>query len=135
METDPNEFLAQNPLRTLVAFPQEYIDEAMAMAFQSFQAGRYDDTVTLCKGLIAIDNSYWWSYSLYAGALIKLGKIREALVQINLGLSHEPGQPKLMAMKREILTAAAALGVRMQRAAEANQGPADQPSSAGKEVA
>ena len=133
METDPNDFLAKHPLNTLVAFPQEYLDEAMALAYQSFQAGRYEDTVTLCKGLIAIDNSYWWSYSLYAGALARLGKVREALVQINLGLAHEPDQPKLMAMKREILTTAAALGVRMHRQTETM--PAVQPSSDGQEVA
>jgi hypothetical protein len=135
METDPNEFLATHPLRTLVAFPQEYLDEAMALAFQSFQAGRYEDTVTLCKGLIAIDNSYWWSYSLYAGALARLGKVREALVQINLGLAHEPDQPKLLAMKREILTTAAALGVRAQRPTETMPVAAVPTDRDGQEVA
>jgi predicted Zn-dependent protease len=132
---EPQEFLDKHPLRTLVAFPPEYMDQAMALAFQSFQAGRYDETETLCRGLLALDHHYWWSYSLYAATLLKLGKVREALVQINLGLAHEPEQPKLLEIKKEILTVAAALAVRAKRPAQTEGHPTTEASVSRKEVA
>ncbi len=110
-------FLERNPMRTLLAMPQAYLDEAMALAYQLYQAGSYTEAEVMCRGLLAADHRYWWAYSLHAAVLLKLGKPREALVQIDLGLDYEPGQPKLLAMKRDILTAAALIAVAHDRAA------------------
>ena len=56
----------------------------------------------LCRGLIAADHTYWWSYSLYAATLRRLGRPREALDQLQKGLSHEPDEPKLLLMRSEL---------------------------------
>ena len=56
----------------------------------------------LCRGLIAADHKYWWSYSLYAATLRRLGRLREALAQLEKGLAYEPNEPKLLFMRSEI---------------------------------
>lgn len=110
-ETAAHAFLKRNPLRTLLGMPAEYLDQAMALAYRAYQARSFDEAEIICRGLLAADPSYWWAYSLYAATLLKQGKPREALAQIDLGLGHEPDQPKLLAMKKDILTAAAAASV------------------------
>jgi predicted Zn-dependent protease len=105
-----SKFLERNPLRTLLGMPQAYLDQAMALAYRLYQSGSYADAEVMCRGLLAADHRYWWAYSLHAAVLLKLGKPREALTQIDLGLRYEPGQPKLLAMKTDILAAAALLG-------------------------
>ena len=62
-------FLQNNPLKSLLGIPEGALDTVMALAFQLYQAGRYSEVEVLCRGLIAADHTYWWSYSLYAAAL------------------------------------------------------------------
>src|SRR5262245_45877816 len=97
------EFLDRTTMRSLINIPDEVLDQAMAVAYQAYRAGQYAAAETLCKGLIAADHRYWWAYSLYGATLLKLGRKQEALVQVDRGLRYEPGQTKLLAMKREIL--------------------------------
>ena len=42
------------------------------------------------RGLIAADHKYWWSYSLYAATLRRLGRLREAVEQLDKGSSTSP---------------------------------------------
>jgi hypothetical protein len=97
------EFLAQNTMRSIFGIPEEALDAVMATAYQLYQAGRYPEVAVLCRGLIAADHTYWWSYSLYAATLRRLGRLRDAVAQLDQGLVYEPGAPKLVAMRIELL--------------------------------
>ncbi len=103
-----HDFLERTPLRAVFEIPMEALDQAMAIAYRCYQAGRYEHAETLCKGLLAADHRYWWAYSLYAAVLRNQGRLPEAMVQIDCGLKYEPGQPKLVAMKKECITLAEA---------------------------
>ena len=95
-------FLEENTMRDIFGIPEEALDAVMATAYQLYQAGRYPEVETLCRGLIAADHKYWWSYSLYAAALRKLGRLREAVDQVDKGLVYEPDEPKLLLMRSEL---------------------------------
>jgi hypothetical protein len=97
------EFLAQNTMRSIFGIPEDALDAVMATAYQLYQAGRYPEVAVLCRGLIAADHTYWWSYSLYAATLRRLGRLRDAVAQLDQGLVYEPGAPKLVAMRIELL--------------------------------
>ena len=97
------EFLAQNTMRAIFGIPEDALDAVMATAYQLYQAGRYPEVAVLCRGLIAADHTYWWSYSLYAATLRRLGRLRDAVAQLDQGLVYEPGAPKLVAMRIELL--------------------------------
>ncbi len=97
------QYLERMPMRAVLGIPTETLDQGMAIAYLLYRAGRYDDTETLCRGLLAADHRYWWAYSLYAATLAKLGRPDEALVQVECGLRYEPGQPKLVAMRAELV--------------------------------
>lgn len=95
-------FLEENTMRSIFGIPEEALDAVMATAYQLYQAGRYPEVETLCRGLIAADHKYWWSYSLYAATLRKLGRLREAVDQVDKGLVYEPNEPKLLLMRSEL---------------------------------
>ena len=101
------EFIEETTMKTLLAIPDEALDAVMAVAFQLYQAGRYAETEVLCRGLIAADHKYWWSYSLYAATLRRLGRIHDALGQLEIGLFHSPSEPQLLYMQRELREAIA----------------------------
>jgi hypothetical protein len=103
IRTASRQFLERTPMRAVFPISPELLDQAMAVAFSCYQVGRYAEAELLCKGLLAADHRYWWAYSLYASVLRNQGRLREALVQLNCGLKYEPGQPKLMAMKDQLL--------------------------------
>jgi tetratricopeptide (TPR) repeat protein len=99
------QFLNQTTMRDLLQIPDEALDHVMATAYQLYQVGRHQEVEILCKGLIAADHKYWWSYSLYAAALRRLGRLEEALQQLDRGLIFEPGESKLLLMRGEVLAA------------------------------
>ena len=103
-ELSPNarKFLEENTMRDIFGIPEEALDAVMATAYQLYQAGRYPEVEVLCRGLIAADHRYWWSYSLYAAALRRLGRLREAVEQLERGLVYEPDEPKLLLMRSEL---------------------------------
>lgn len=96
-------------LQSLLGIPSEVLDHAMATAYQLYRERRYWEAETICRGLLAADPTYWWSYSLYAATLQKLGRIREALAMVTLGLRHEPAHPKLLALREALETRIAAI--------------------------
>jgi predicted Zn-dependent protease len=121
--TTPNDdaadrFLNDNPMKSLLGIPEEALDAVMTAAYHLYQAGRFGEVEILCRGLIAADPGYWWSYSLYGATLRRVGKLREALEQIDKGLAHERGEPKLLLMRGEILSA---LGEWQEARADAGQ--------------
>jgi hypothetical protein len=67
--------------------------------------GRYAEVEILCKSLVLAEPSYWWSYSLCAAALQRLGRLREALHHLDRGLAYEPAESKLLAMRAEVVAA------------------------------
>ncbi len=95
-------FLEETTMKSIFGISDEALDAVMALAYQLYQVGRYAEAEVLCRGLIAADHKYWWSYSLYAATLRRLGKLREALVEIEKGLAYEPNEPKLLFMRGEI---------------------------------
>jgi tetratricopeptide (TPR) repeat protein len=95
-------FLEETTMKSLFGISDATLDAVMALAYQLHRAGRNPEAVILCRGLIAADHTYWWSYSLYAAALRQLGHWDEALAQLERGLTYEPRQPKLLAMHAEI---------------------------------
>jgi hypothetical protein len=98
-------FLRDKTMKSLLGIPDEALDAVMALAYQLYQSGRIREVEVLCRGLIAADHTYWWSYSLYAAALRRLGKLAEALTQVERGLLYEPRAPRLLAMRAEIRAA------------------------------
>jgi len=102
MSPHARKFLEENTMRSLLDIPEDALDAVMATAYQLYQASRYAEVEVLCRGLIAADHTYWWSYSLYAATLRRLGRLPEALDQLEKGLSHEPNEPKLLLMRSEL---------------------------------
>ena len=113
------QFLEETTMKSLFGIPDEALDAIMALAYQLYQVGRYADTEVLCRGLVAADHKYWWSYSLYAATLRRLGRLREALGELEKGLAYEPNEPKLLFMRSEIGEALA----RQARPTEASTSP------------
>jgi tetratricopeptide (TPR) repeat protein len=98
-------FLEETTMKSIFGISDEALDAVMALAYQLYQVGRYPEVAVLCRGLIAADHKYWWSYSLYAATLRRLGKLQEALEELTKGLVYEPAQPKLLFMRNEICEA------------------------------
>ncbi len=109
-------FLRDNTMKSLLGIPDEALDAVMALAFQLYQAGRYREVEVLCRGLVAADHTYWWSYALYAAVLRRLGKWSDALAQVERGLLYEPEATRLIALRAEIRNVLAT-NVNGQRAA------------------
>lgn len=101
-------------MQSILGIDQGALDQVMATAYLLYRSGRYAEVDVLCRGLIAADHTYWWSYSLHAATLRRMGRLAEALEQIDNGLAHEPGEKKLQLMRGEIL---AAIGSWRDRAA------------------
>jgi predicted Zn-dependent protease len=103
-QLSPNarKFLEENTMRSIFGIPEAALDAVMATAYQLYQAGRYPEVEVLCRGLIAADHKYWWSYSLYAATLRRLGRPQEAVEQLEKGLAYEPDEPKLLLMRSEL---------------------------------
>jgi len=95
-------FLRNNTMKSLLGIPDEALDAVMALAFQLYQAGRYREVEVLCRGLVAADHTHWWSHALYAATLRRLGKLPEALAQVERGLLCEPQSSRLIALRAEI---------------------------------
>ena len=95
-------FLEGNTMRSIFGYPEDALDAVMATAYQLYQAGRYPEVEVLCRGLVAADHKYWWSYSLYAATLRKLGRPQEAVALVEKGLVYEPDEPKLLLMRSEL---------------------------------
>jgi predicted Zn-dependent protease len=108
-QLSPNarKFLEDHTMREIFGIPEEALDAVMATAYQLYQAGRYLEVEVLCRGLIAADHRYWWSYSLYAATLRRLGRLCEAVEQLERGLVYEPDEPKLLIMRSELREAIA----------------------------
>ena len=96
------QFLEETTMKSIFGITDQALDAVMALAYQLYQVGRYPDAEVLCRGLIAADHKYWWSYSLYAATLRRLGKLEEALEALAKGLQYEPNEPKLLFMRAEI---------------------------------
>lgn len=97
-----SKFLHETTMQSLLGIPEAALDAVMATAYQLYQAGRFHEVEVLCRGLIAADHKYWWSYSLYAATLRRLGKLAEALAALEQGLVYEPDSPKLLFMRSEL---------------------------------
>jgi Flp pilus assembly protein TadD len=97
------EYLRRTTMQSILEIDQASLDHVMATAYVLYQAGRYREVDVLCRGLVAADHTYWWSYSLHAAALRRLGRFEEALSQLERGLAYEPDEAKLLMMRGEIL--------------------------------
>jgi tetratricopeptide (TPR) repeat protein len=100
-------FLEETTMKSIFGISDAALDTVMALAYQLYQVGRYSETEVLCRGLVAADHKYWWSYSLYAATLRRLDRLPEALAQLEKGLAYEPNEPKLLFMRGEIREALA----------------------------
>lgn len=89
-------------LRQILHVSEAAMDRAMGIAYQLYTSRRYAHAAKLCEALIACDQRYWWPHSLLAAALRHLDRPDEALAAVNRGLEHEPDQPKLLLMQREL---------------------------------
>jgi len=121
MSPNVRKFLEENTMRSIFGIPEEALDAVMATAYQLYQAGRYPEVEILCRGLVAADHKYWWSYSLYAATLRRLGRLREAVEQLDMGLVYEPDEPKLLMLRSELRAEIA----RADSGAETNNGDND----------
>src|SRR5450432_1978603 len=121
-------YLEHTTLKEILGIPDEAMDQAMGIAYQLYLTGRFSEAETVCKGLIACDHRYWWSHSLHASVLRRLGRTPEALAAVDEGLKHEPRQPKLSVMRAELLVTIArqhaAHNATSPTASEGSQAPA-----------
>ena len=106
-------FVRRTTMQSILDLDQGALDQVMATAYLLYQSGRYAEVDVLCRGLIAADHRYWWSYSLHAATLRRMGRLEEALEQLDNGLAFEPNEKRLQLMRGEIL---AALGTWRERA-------------------
>ena len=102
LSANARKFLEENTMRSIFGIPEEALDAVMATAYQLYQIGRYPEVEVLCRGLVAADHKYWWSYSLYAATLRKLGRSHEVVELLERGLAYEPDEPKLLIMRSEL---------------------------------
>ena len=107
LPANARKFLEETTMKSIFGIPDQALDAIMALAYQLYQVGRYSEVEVLCRGLIAADHKYWWSYSLYAATLRRLGRLEEALEELAKGLVYEPNEPKLLFMRSEIREALA----------------------------
>ena len=124
--------LDSTTLKEILGISDTAMDQAMGIAYQLYLTGRFPEAETVCKGLIACDHRYWWSHSLHASVLRRLGRYDDALRAVEEGLKYEPGQAKLSLMRAELLitiarspnsgTAPAALNTTTQHTASLDQG-------------
>lgn len=103
MATTDTDYLETTTLKQILNISNDVMDHAMGIAYQLYRTGRFAEADTVCKGLIACDHRYWWSYSLHASVLRRLGHNDEALAQVEQGLQYETQQPKLLLMRAELL--------------------------------
>lgn len=103
MATTQTDYLETTTLKQILEIPDAAMDQAMGIAYQLHLAGRFAEAETVCKGLIACDHRYWWSHSLHASVLRRLGRLKEALAAVEQGLKYEPRQPKLLLMRAELM--------------------------------
>ena len=125
MATTDAEYLETTTLKQILNISDEVMDHAMGIAYQLYRAGRFLEAETVCKGLIACDHRYWWSYSLHASVLRQLRREDEALARVEQGLKYEPRQPKLLLMRAELLVTIA-----RAKAATTHVAPAQAPAPA-----
>jgi len=95
-------FLEDTTMKSIFGISDAALDTVMALAYQLYQVGRYQEAEVLCRGLVAADHKYWWSYSLYAATLRRLGRLQDAVEQLERGLVYEPDEPKLLLMRSEL---------------------------------
>jgi len=107
MSPNARTFLEDNTMRSIFGIPEAALDAVMATAYQLYQAGRYPEVAILCRGLIAADHKYWWSYSLYAATLRRLGRLPDAIAVLDQALVYEPDSAKLLLMRSELRAAIA----------------------------
>lgn len=129
-DTRARAFLDATPMRALLGIPPEVMDHFMASAYQLYQDGRYLEAEFVCRGLIAADHRYWYPYSLYAATLQKLGRFEEALGMLEVGLRYEPRQPRLLALRQEILRSLARLRAQVPKTATPSAASAVQQEAA-----
>jgi Flp pilus assembly protein TadD len=103
LRRDTAAFLQRTPIRELLDVPPGVIDQARRIAHQLYRAGRFAEADIVCRGLIACDHQVGWTYSLHAAVLRKLGRLEQAMAQIQRGLAHEPEHVKLRAMRDELM--------------------------------
>ena len=107
LSPEARSFLEETTMKSIFGISDGALDTVMALAYQLYQVGRYAEAEVLCRGLLAADHKYWWSYSLYAATLRRLGRLGEALDELEKGLAYEPNEPKLLFMRGEIREALA----------------------------
>jgi hypothetical protein len=61
-------------LKQVLNISDAAMDHAMGIAYQLYLTGHYVQAELVCKGLIACDHQYWWSHSLHASVLRRLGR-------------------------------------------------------------
>jgi predicted Zn-dependent protease len=119
------DYLETTTLRQILNISDAAMDQAMAIAYQLYLTRRFAEAETVCRGLIACDHRYWWSRSLHASVLRRLGRHEEALAAVEEGLKYEPRQPKLLLMRAELVVTIA----RARITADALPTPTEAPPS------
>lgn len=119
-------FLERTTVRELLDIHAGVIDQARRIAHQLYRAGRLAEADVVCRGLIACDHRFAWTYSLHAAVLRRQGRWEGALAQVERGLAFEPGHPKLRAMRDDLLVPRRAPATAPRAPAAAGHGPGAQ---------
>jgi hypothetical protein len=86
--------------------PPEVLDICRTTGYELYKARNYPQAELVSRGLVAADHLHWYHHCLLAATLQKLGRFSEALAQLEEGLRHLPGQPRLLALRTAIAQSA-----------------------------
>ncbi|HEY0712746.1 MAG TPA: hypothetical protein VGF45_08740 [Polyangia bacterium] len=75
------------------------------VAWKLYKARVLDGAVVVARGLVVCDAGDWYHHALLAASLRKQRRFREALAQLDAGLSLLPGQPDLVGLRAEVFSA------------------------------
>ena len=101
------DFLERTTIRELLNVSAGVIEQARRIAHQLYRAGRLAEADVVCRGLIACDHRFAWTYSLHAAVLRRQGRTQQALAQIERGLLYDPDHAKLREMHAEVAASSA----------------------------
>ena len=101
-------FLEETTMKSIFGISDEALDAVMALAYQLYQVGRYDEAGVLCRGLIAADPlPHLDDHILAIGGIRRDERQAQLLLQAPralLELGHELAQVGVLARRREIVT-------------------------------
>jgi hypothetical protein len=99
MDTRAQTFVDETTLASLMDTDPAVYEFATITAFECLRNGQSHQAEVISRGLVAADHRFWYYRTLLGFALQRLGRVGEAIEQMDLGLKYNPGHSDLLALK------------------------------------